>query len=355
MAQPDGSFTAAADTKVLEPDICCSSRQHGEDPPPLPPVAAKAKAKAKPQRAAQLDEPANQSVPDVVGGLATALSNTPVVSQVERFVGLLPTPEQDGALQGACDTSSGFGVPGLRTPQPLPLTYARGAPQMAPQSEPLLKRKSWLLAAPPRKDDDDGDDDGNDDDNKQDEEASETDSQASSSGLKGAHWGSHTVKKAAAKETREQAQAATNTKKQKGDSKCWGSDGEPDADNAEGFNKDMIGALIRAITRDMHNKLSMAPGGELTPESLAFVQQTAKEVIERQCELLQDSTDQVHKGIIADIAAEVDRLNRKLASNYDFRTFSQDLADLMDQAVDVLNLQEEHAASCFKLKAKVSE
>ena len=75
------------------------------------------------------------------------------------------------------------------------------------------------------------------------------------------------------------------------------------------------------------------------------MQETAKKVIKKQCELLQDSRDQVHKEIIAEVVAEVDRLNGRLASDYDFQTFSHDPGNLMERAVDALNLNEESSAS----------
>ena len=57
-------------------------------------------------------------------------------------------------------------------------------------------------------------------------------------------------------------------------------------------------------------------------------------MIERQCELLQSTTQQLHKDIVAQVISEVNTLNDRLATDFNFEQFSQDIADLMNEATE---------------------
>ena len=133
------------------------------------------------------------------------------------------------------------------------------------------------------------------------------------------------------------AQSGTNRKKLSCLEKHWGLDREltvqEDEEN-DSFNGRIIEDLVEAVSREMRQTLTLAPGGEFTPESIESVQQTAQQVIERQCELLQSTTQQLHKDIVAQVISEVDKLNARLMRDFNFEQFSQEIADLMNEATE---------------------
>ena len=95
--------------------------------------------------------------------------------------------------------------------------------------------------------------------------------------------------------------------------------------------------MVAAIADDMKAKLSMAPGGAWTAQSLEFIQESARGVIAEKVRLLQDSKSQSCNAIIAALVADVERLNGKLASDRKLESFIDALGEALDQATDALN------------------
>ena len=157
-------------------------------------------------------------------------------------------------------------------------------------------------------------------------------------------------KKKTTKTCRSQKPKPKKKENRRGSSSSNNSD---DGDDDGVSDTDIVKSILGVMAKDMCEKLALVPGGALTPQSMEFMQDAAKEIIQRQCELLSDLTVEQHKEICHWLVSEVDKLNSKFEADLDFESFSTDLGELMEIRVDSLNeVQAKSQAWKEELRAK---
>ncbi len=93
-----------------------------------------------------------------------------------------------------------------------------------------------------------------------------------------------------------------------------------------------------ALEAEVQSTLSLAPGEELNAESIGFILQRAQAVVQHQCDMLYDPKKKVHQDICYEIIKRTQRATDKFEEDLDWDQFSRKIGDLLDLAVDALEV-----------------